>query len=157
VLRHLRLKKPSLPVLVLTQRTKVADRVQCLDTGADDSGFSQDRFFRSIDRRDRFVHGWPEGATRKFRRISRRLICADPDRAAPASRLYCPFAQRLNNLCAVRVREAVHRDPIEPGVVYIAPAGQHMTVNRSSDSQRLHSPRYAPRNIACTCHPLMSR
>jgi DNA-binding response OmpR family regulator len=36
VLRHLRLKKPSLPVLILTQRTKVEDRVQCLDTGADD-------------------------------------------------------------------------------------------------------------------------
>ncbi len=36
VLRYLRSKKPSLPVLVLTQRTKVEDRVQCLDTGADD-------------------------------------------------------------------------------------------------------------------------
>lgn len=36
VLRFLRLKKPSLPVLVLTQRTRVEDRVQCLDTGADD-------------------------------------------------------------------------------------------------------------------------
>jgi len=36
VLRHLRMKKPSLPVLVLTQRTKVEDRVHCLDTGADD-------------------------------------------------------------------------------------------------------------------------
>ena len=36
VLRHLRLKKPSLPVLVLTQRNRVEDRVQCLDTGADD-------------------------------------------------------------------------------------------------------------------------
>ena len=36
VLRQLRLKKPTLPVLVLTQRTKVEDRVQCLDTGADD-------------------------------------------------------------------------------------------------------------------------
>jgi two-component system, OmpR family, copper resistance phosphate regulon response regulator CusR len=36
VLRHLRLKRPSLPVLVLTQRTRVEDRVQCLDTGADD-------------------------------------------------------------------------------------------------------------------------
>jgi DNA-binding response OmpR family regulator/outer membrane protein OmpA-like peptidoglycan-associated protein len=35
VLRHLRSKKPSLPVLVLTQRTRVEDRVQCLDTGAD--------------------------------------------------------------------------------------------------------------------------
>jgi len=36
VLRHLRMKKPSLPVLVLTQRTRVEDRVQCLDMGADD-------------------------------------------------------------------------------------------------------------------------
>jgi DNA-binding response OmpR family regulator len=36
VLRHLRSKKTSLPVLVLTQRTRVEDRVQCLDTGADD-------------------------------------------------------------------------------------------------------------------------
>lgn len=36
VLRQLRLKKPSLPVLILTQRTKVEDRVTCLDTGADD-------------------------------------------------------------------------------------------------------------------------
>lgn len=36
VLRQVRLKKPSLPVLILTQRTKVEDRVQCLDTGADD-------------------------------------------------------------------------------------------------------------------------
>ncbi|MGO9086779.1 MAG: response regulator transcription factor [Candidatus Sulfotelmatobacter sp.] len=36
VLRQLRLKKPSLPVLVLTQRNRVEDRVQCLDLGADD-------------------------------------------------------------------------------------------------------------------------
>jgi len=36
VLRHVRLKKPSQPVLVLTQRSRVEDRVQCLDTGADD-------------------------------------------------------------------------------------------------------------------------
>ncbi len=36
VLRHLRLRKPSLPVLVLTQRSRVEDRVLCLDTGADD-------------------------------------------------------------------------------------------------------------------------
>jgi DNA-binding response OmpR family regulator len=36
ILRQLRLKKPTLPVLILTQRTRVEDRVQCLDTGADD-------------------------------------------------------------------------------------------------------------------------
>ncbi len=36
VLRQLRMKKPTLPVLILTQRSRVEDRVQCLDTGADD-------------------------------------------------------------------------------------------------------------------------
>jgi DNA-binding response OmpR family regulator len=36
VLRHLRVKRPSLPVLVLTQRSRVEDRVTCLDIGADD-------------------------------------------------------------------------------------------------------------------------
>jgi len=36
VLRELRLKKPAVPVLVLTQRTRVEDLVRCLDTGADD-------------------------------------------------------------------------------------------------------------------------
>ena len=36
VLRQLRLKKPTIPVVILTQRTRVEDRVQCLDTGADD-------------------------------------------------------------------------------------------------------------------------
>jgi two-component system, chemotaxis family, protein-glutamate methylesterase/glutaminase len=36
VLRQLRMKKPSLPILILAQRTRVEDRVQCLDTGADD-------------------------------------------------------------------------------------------------------------------------
>jgi len=46
-----------------------------------------------------------------------------------------PFAQRLNTLCSVTVREAAHRDPLQPGVVYIAPAGRHMTVERASDSR----------------------
>jgi two-component system copper resistance phosphate regulon response regulator CusR len=36
ILRQLRSKKPTLPVLILTQRTRVEDRVQCLDGGADD-------------------------------------------------------------------------------------------------------------------------
>jgi two-component system chemotaxis response regulator CheB len=46
-----------------------------------------------------------------------------------------PFARRLDNLCKVSVREAANNDMIEPGVVYIAPAGQHMTVQRRADSK----------------------
>jgi len=36
VLRYLRTRKPSIPILVLTGRNRVEDRVQCLDLGADD-------------------------------------------------------------------------------------------------------------------------
>lgn len=36
ILRFLRSKKPSVPILVLTGRSRVEDRVQCLDLGADD-------------------------------------------------------------------------------------------------------------------------
>jgi len=36
ILRYLRTRKPSMPILVLTGRNRVEDRVQCLDLGADD-------------------------------------------------------------------------------------------------------------------------
>jgi two-component system, OmpR family, copper resistance phosphate regulon response regulator CusR len=36
ILRFLRTRKPSMPILVLTSRSRVEDRVQCLDLGADD-------------------------------------------------------------------------------------------------------------------------
>jgi CheY-like chemotaxis protein len=36
ILRYLRTRKPSMPILVLTGRTRVEDRAQCLDLGADD-------------------------------------------------------------------------------------------------------------------------
>jgi two-component system chemotaxis response regulator CheB len=50
-----------------------------------------------------------------------------------------PFAQRLNTLCSITVREASHGEPIRPGVVYIAPAGMHMTVDRTSESRAVIS------------------
>ncbi len=36
ILRQLRMKKPSLPILVVTSNEKVEDRAKCLDSGADD-------------------------------------------------------------------------------------------------------------------------
>jgi two-component system, OmpR family, copper resistance phosphate regulon response regulator CusR len=36
ILRFLRTRKPSMPILILTGRNRVEDRVQCLDMGADD-------------------------------------------------------------------------------------------------------------------------
>jgi two-component system chemotaxis response regulator CheB len=40
------------------------------------------------------------------------------------------FAERLNGLCAITVKEAEHNDPIMPGTAYIAPGGKHLWVKR---------------------------
>lgn len=41
------------------------------------------------------------------------------------------FAQRLNSLCSMEVREAKNGDSVTPGVVLIAPGDYHMVVRRS--------------------------
>lgn len=46
-----------------------------------------------------------------------------------------PFADRLNGLCQVTVREAEEEEWIEPGVVLIAPAGWHMMPFRKTHSR----------------------
>jgi len=48
-----------------------------------------------------------------------------------------PFADRLNRLCQVKVKEAAHDQAIEAGVVYIAPAGRHLTVSRRTPAQAI--------------------
>jgi two-component system chemotaxis response regulator CheB len=40
------------------------------------------------------------------------------------------FAERLDGLCQVKVKEAEHNDPILPGHAYIAPGGKHLWVKR---------------------------
>lgn len=41
------------------------------------------------------------------------------------------FANRLDGICDVEVREAKNNDRVLPGVVLIAPGGKHMTLKRS--------------------------
>ncbi len=45
------------------------------------------------------------------------------------------FAERLNDLCAMEVKEAKHHDLVIPGRVLIAPGGFHMSLHRSSASE----------------------
>ena len=48
------------------------------------------------------------------------------------------FAERLNSLCAMHVKEAEHGDRILPGHVFLAPGGnQHMVVERSGGQYRI--------------------
>jgi two-component system chemotaxis response regulator CheB len=41
------------------------------------------------------------------------------------------FAERLNTLCQIEVREAKNNDRVIPGLALIAPGGKHMVVKRS--------------------------
>lgn len=41
------------------------------------------------------------------------------------------FAERLDNLCAMRVKEAENGNSVVPGQVLVAPGAQHMALNRS--------------------------
>jgi len=41
-----------------------------------------------------------------------------------------PFAERLNQMTALEIKEAEHGEPIKKGIVYIAPGKGHMSVER---------------------------
>ena len=47
------------------------------------------------------------------------------------------FAQRLDGLCQLEVREARHGDRVLPGLALIAPGGRHMQVARSGAQYRI--------------------
>lgn len=47
------------------------------------------------------------------------------------------FAQRLNSLCEVEVREARHGDRVHTGLALIAPGGRHMALERSGAQYRV--------------------
>ncbi len=47
------------------------------------------------------------------------------------------FAQRLNTVCNIEVREAVHGDRVHPGLALIAPGGRHLVLERSGAQYRV--------------------
>ncbi|GAA4874575.1 chemotaxis response regulator protein-glutamate methylesterase [Ferrimonas pelagia] len=47
------------------------------------------------------------------------------------------FAQRLDGLCAIQVKEAEHGERLRPGVAYLAPGGKQMLVDGSAANSRL--------------------
>ncbi|MBN2163965.1 MAG: chemotaxis response regulator protein-glutamate methylesterase [Pontiellaceae bacterium] len=44
-----------------------------------------------------------------------------------------PFAERLDTLCRMKVKEAEHLDSVKTGCILIAPGGRHMTIARNRD------------------------
>ena len=49
-----------------------------------------------------------------------------------------PFAERLNQLCALEVREAQEGDEVKPGTVLLGPGGQHITLERRGTKVMTH-------------------
>jgi two-component system chemotaxis response regulator CheB len=60
------------------------------------------------------------------------------------------LAERLNTQCPLRVREAAHGDPIEPGVIAIAPGNFHMAVQRLGQTPTIAINQDPPEN---SCRP----
>jgi two-component system chemotaxis response regulator CheB len=56
------------------------------------------------------------------------------------------FAERLDGLCTVRVKEAAHGDPIQRGHVLIAPGDHHLTVARGASGLVVRVERSPPVN-----------
>jgi two-component system chemotaxis response regulator CheB len=61
-----------------------------------------------------------------------------------------PLAKRLNKISEIEVREAEYGDLVQAGKVYIAPAGQHITVERQGSENDLKI------KIRLSRHPLGS-
>lgn len=47
-----------------------------------------------------------------------------------------PFAERLNNLCSIRVKQPDQGEVVQPGIAYVAPAGLHMRVTRRAPNSK---------------------
>ena len=56
------------------------------------------------------------------------------------------FAERMDSLCAIEVKEAEDGDRIRPGRALIAPGGQHLQVKRSGG---IYVARVAPGELTC--------
>lgn len=48
-----------------------------------------------------------------------------------------PFAQRLNSICQVEVKEGASGEALQPGTAYLAPGDQHMEIHRSGGVFRI--------------------
>jgi two-component system chemotaxis response regulator CheB len=72
------------------------------------------------------------------------LVTMPPDSPAILITQHMPetftkaFAQRLNGLCKIAVKEAEHGERVLPGHAYIAPGNRHLLLNRSGANYTVH-------------------
>jgi len=95
---------------------------------------------RSYPPRQLIVLGASTGGTEAIRAVLSKLPANIPPicivQHIPAY-FSAAFAKRLNELCPFEVREAVHGDIVRPGLVLVAPGGQHMILKWTSTHYRV--------------------
>jgi two-component system chemotaxis response regulator CheB len=78
--------------------------------------------------------GTSTGGTQALEAVLTRLPASVPGLVIVQhmpERFTAMFAERLDSVCAIRVREARHGDRVLPGQALIAPGGRHMLLKRS--------------------------
>ncbi|QID16808.1 chemotaxis response regulator protein-glutamate methylesterase [Nitrogeniibacter mangrovi] len=84
--------------------------------------------------------GTSTGGTQALEAVLSRLPAVSPGMVVVQhmpEKFTALFAQRLDTVCAVEVREAVSGDRVMPGRVLIAPGGRHMLLRRSGAQYRV--------------------
>ncbi len=56
------------------------------------------------------------------------------------------YAMRMDNACKMKVYEAEHDQPVEPGCIYIAPGNDHLTIKKKGNRLYCQLARSAPVN-----------
>ncbi|KAF1072987.1 MAG: Chemotaxis response regulator protein-glutamate methylesterase [Pseudomonas citronellolis] len=78
--------------------------------------------------------GTSTGGTQALEQVLRRLSVDCPGIVIVQhmpEKFTAAFAQRLDGLCQIDVREARHMDRVRPGLALVAPGGRHMQLKRS--------------------------
>jgi two-component system chemotaxis response regulator CheB len=95
------------------------------------------------------IIGASTGGTEAIREV---LVPLPPDSPAVLITQHMPagftrsFAQRLDGLCRINVKEAEHGERVLPGYAYIAPGGFHLSLGRSGANYVAHLDQEPPVN-----------
>ncbi len=121
---------------VIAEKIRAASRARLRKPSASDAPMPPARVRGPLASSEKLVIiGASTGGTEAIREVLQPM---PPDSPAILVTQHMPagftksFAQRLNTMCAVTVREAVHGERVLPGHVYLAPGGEtHMQLGRS--------------------------
>lgn len=78
--------------------------------------------------------GGPRALTEVIPKLPENLLCAVLVVQHMPATFTRPFAQRLNDMSDLPVREAVQGEVVRAGMVYIAPGGKHLTLERQGET-----------------------